>query len=347
MDNQKYDEIMRQITADLTGDPDKDLPYLKAQMEMYKDHELGTEIVRACGRLIFEALPKDTKKELNQSFSNYMTGIDSTLEEVKFNIYKNDPGKALNLMEGLMEKVEALPMFRDDEVSTYFTFEEPFEEILYTITRKPEKTVRQASIPFAEIYFLYGNILFEVGRYEDARAALEKAMRWNPMSARIAFEHAETYKIIGDIDKTEQLTKEIFKIAFKPALLARCYRNLGYIFIEKQKLREAIACYYLSLQYEPDSKQAQSELYYINQQYGVDIDPPTMQGMKDTAKAAQFPLGPDEDILGIAYTLGKQCLDEKKYDLAEYLLQILYDLTDDPDIGKLIELIPRTNEKLN
>ena len=91
MDKKKYDEIMREITSGLTGDPDKDLPYLKAQTEMYKDHELGTEIVRACGRLIYEVLPEDTKKKLSQHFSNDMTGIDSTLEEVKFNIYKKDP----------------------------------------------------------------------------------------------------------------------------------------------------------------------------------------------------------------------------------------------------------------
>jgi hypothetical protein len=56
---------------------------------------------------------------------------------------------------------------------------------------------------------------------------------------------------------------------------------------------------------------------------------------------------PCEDILGIAYSVGKRCLDEKKYDLAAYLLNIVYDLTDDQDIGKLIELIPKNDEKLN
>ena len=58
-----YDGIMRNITAGLTGDADKDGIYLNEQMEKYKEHEFATEIIRACGRIFYELIPDDKKKK--------------------------------------------------------------------------------------------------------------------------------------------------------------------------------------------------------------------------------------------------------------------------------------------
>lgn len=57
MDYQSFDSIMQAITSGLTNDPKHDLPYLKEQLETYKDHPLGQEILRACGRLIWSMMP--------------------------------------------------------------------------------------------------------------------------------------------------------------------------------------------------------------------------------------------------------------------------------------------------
>ena len=101
-----YDEIMREISAGLTGDTEKDTVYLKEQMEKYKEHELAKDIVRACGRLFYELIPEDKKKELAQVIDNDMSGIHAVLDEVKFNVFKKDFGRALELMENLVEKTE-------------------------------------------------------------------------------------------------------------------------------------------------------------------------------------------------------------------------------------------------
>ena len=347
MGSKTYDEIMREITSGLTGDPKKDIPYLKSQSEMYKDHELSEEILRGCGRLLYEALPEDSKEGIGRALQNDTSGMEATLEEIRFNIYKKDLDKAFNLMEGLIKEIEAVPMFEDDSVSEYHTFSEPFEETLYKHMSKTGKVSRQAPISYSDIYYQYGSLLFEMKRYEDARSALQKAIRWNPTNAAIAFEHAETYKVMGDLDKAEALTKEIFRIAFRPADLARCYRNLGYIYIEREMIREAIACYYISMQYDPDSTNTQSELYYIEQHFNVSVESPSFEEVKEIAERCDLPIGADDVVLGIAYTMGKQALDDKKYDIAEYMLQIVYDLTEDEDVAKLIEFIPRVDEKLH
>ncbi len=56
-----FEKIMREITSGLTGDSGKDIKYLMDQMEKYKEHEMGKEIIRACGRLLYQCVPEDKK----------------------------------------------------------------------------------------------------------------------------------------------------------------------------------------------------------------------------------------------------------------------------------------------
>lgn len=103
-----YDEIMKSITQGLTGDFDTDRQYLMNQMENYKDHDLGKEIVRACGRLLYSILPEDKKEEIARVMQTDELGVEATLDEVRFNIYKKDYEKADVLMKALVTKVEDL-----------------------------------------------------------------------------------------------------------------------------------------------------------------------------------------------------------------------------------------------
>ena len=62
------EKILKEITSGLTGDNTKDMQYLKEQSEKYKEHEYAKEILRACGRLMYELIPSDKKKELENGF---------------------------------------------------------------------------------------------------------------------------------------------------------------------------------------------------------------------------------------------------------------------------------------
>lgn len=76
------DTILKEITAGLTGNSKDDLAYLKGQMENYKDHELSQEILRACGRLMYELIPEDKKKELENLIGNDAKGTEATIKEI-------------------------------------------------------------------------------------------------------------------------------------------------------------------------------------------------------------------------------------------------------------------------
>lgn len=332
-----YDEIMRKITAGLTGDEEKDRAYLKEQMEKYKDHELSTEIVRACGRLFYDLIPEDKKKELAQFMQNDMSGISAVLDEVRFNIFKKNFDKALELMENLVEKTENNPMYQNDSVTEYFSFASVFEFFMYIQRYKTDKEIKWIEYPYSSIYLQYGSLLIDLKRYEEANQILEKAVRWNPMSAKIMYEYAETFKIIGQFDKFIEMTKKGFSVAYTKNEVARGYRNWGYYFVEMKKYQAAIGCYLLSLQYEKDNKNAQSELYYIHQLTNGTIKQPTLEELETIAEIEGFSMEVDRDVLGIAYAYGKHFIEDGELEGAKAMFEIVYELTDDEEVKSILD----------
>ena len=66
------------------------MAYLKEKCEEYKDHEFATEILRACGRMMYDLMPDDSKKEMEEALDKDMYGTEAALDEAKFNIYKKN-----------------------------------------------------------------------------------------------------------------------------------------------------------------------------------------------------------------------------------------------------------------
>lgn len=344
-----FEEIMQEITSGFTGDSDKDLAYLKEQAEKYKDHEMSKEILRACGRLMYEHLPDDKKADIGQYINNDVESWYSILEEARFNHFQNNKEKALALIESLVKRIEDMTdsgMFANDAVSEYYCFNGPMETTLYFVNTGVQKTLRAPDrFPFATVYLFYGSLLIDFDRIDDAQAALKKAVRWNPANAEISFEYAETYKMKGEFEDYFKLSLDIFKYAYTPQDLARCYRNIGFYFIEKKLWQEAMGCYILSLEFKRDSKNAQSELYYINQMTNGKVKEPSIDFIKATAEKYGFPVGADNNVLGVAFTLGKEFAEQNNFAGAKHFFGIVYELTNDEDIKNMIAALPDSNDK--
>ena len=172
-------------------------------------------------------------------------------------------------------------------------------------------------------------------RYQEAQEALKRALRLNPVSTEINFEYIETYKVLGDMETFYQLSKEALRYAFKSADVARCYRNIGFYFIEKEKYREAMGCFKMSTIYEA-SKTASSEMYYIHQVTQGKAELPSQEEMEQIAVKNGFPMGPDQDVLGMSYAFGKHAYDDGHKQVAQYFWSITYDLTGSDEIKALL-----------
>ena len=337
----KVDKIIKSITDGRTGDNEKDIQYLMEQTEKYKNHEFSKEILRECGRLLYERLPEGSKPRIDKIIDDEMLSYESTLQKVRAAQHERRYDEALSLIEELIKKTDNPEWFKDDKVSEYHCFHEFFEELLYREYAKPTKTLRNPGFPFDTIYFQYGSLLLDLKRPEDAELALITALRWNPANASIALERAEACKWQGNIDDFFKHSIESFKYAFRPKQLGRCFRNVGYYFSEKKMWKEAVSCLTLSLQFDRTSELAFSELYYVQDKSGEKaeqlIDHDFTQKM---CKKYGIPFGINDTILELAYSYGNHFAKEGDNEGARYCWQILYDLTGDEKVKKMIEDLP-------
>ncbi len=331
-----FEQILNKITSGLSGDSQKDIKYLHEQCEKYKDHEFSKEINRACSRMIYELMPGDDKENIERMIKNNAKSIEAMIKEIRFNVFEQNIDNAIKLSKALVDKVESNMMFENDNVSEYYTFDELFEELLYCYHNKPQRDVRRATIPYSEIFFIYGNLLFEKKEYSLAREYLKKALRWNPVSCTIAFEYIETFKVERNFTEFYELTKNQFKYAYKPKDVARCYRNLGFYFVEVENYTAAALYYTVSMMYDSDNKTAQSELYYIENTAPSGYKKPTFDLLKKYEKEYGLPTGVDEDVVGIAYAYSQQSIKDGEIDFAVYFLEIVCSLIKDDNLNKLL-----------
>lgn len=237
-----------------------------------------------------------------------------------------------------IERVEKLNLYQDGQAD-YYDFNTLMEMVMFQRKHPELKRLADIEEPLNKLYAMYGSILLELGELDKAQEALEIAMDWNPMSADIAFEYAEVFKQRKDFAGMKKITVEIFPIAYKRHEIARCYRNIGYYFIEKQLWDEAVGSYLLSMTFaEAEGRySAEQELKYIYDETNGEASRPSLGAMKSYSQKYNFPLGPDSGIIETALLYGKTMLANKKYQHASYFLDIAYKLTESKELKELLD----------
>lgn len=329
-----FQETINQIFKGLTGDNKADIKYLNKQMEHHKDDENSTEIIRALSRKIFELLPDEAKTELNQIIGNEVDTINSTVEEAKFQLSQNNPVKAEELLRSV---IDSIPFeFKDDEECGYFCFDDALEIAIFAISEKYEKTIRKATYDFAQIYFMYAYSLIENQKIDKAEEALKTALKWNPVSTTIMEELSEVYKMKKDYENYLYWSKRIIQYASSSKMLARGYRNIVYYYCDIEEYEKSASIYYFSRYFE-ESKQVTSELFYIAEQLGKLPEAPEPDSIKSLLEQEDIQYGASDFVIGTAYQIAKSCLENNDIKSAIYYLYVVYDLTHDDEIKKIIE----------
>ena len=338
-----FDDILKQITEGLSGDAEQDIAYLNEQATAYSDHEQAQEIARACGRMIYERLPEEERqKAFDAMMEEDIRPMEAALSEARALIAANDLEKAQTVLEDLVDKADDAKkrgLFQDDAMSEYYCFSEPFEEMLYMFRKKPEREVRRSMIPFADIYSLYGQLLMARGDDRAANYVLKEAVRWNPANAAISFDYAASFKKLGDMEKFMEITRGIFSYAFRPADLARCYRNVGDYFIHHEQWAEAKGCILFGMQFDEDAPDAKKALAYIDEKTNGEAVAPAIEIMEALAAIHDFPLSADENIVQLSYMYGQGFLNQNNTDAARYFLGIAYGLTEAEELKLILDKI--------
>lgn len=337
MDDQSFDSIMQAITSGLTNDPKHDLPYLKEQLETYKDHPLGQEILRACGRLIWGMMPQDKVEELELIMGNDQKAVQATLDEVMFNLKMGNREKALQLIEPLAQKYARLMdegWGQDDSQSAYFDFNSPVEQIVWAIHSNETREFRKVPAPYTRIFMYCASCLYDAGRHEEAIEYLQRAIRWNPSNPILRFELGENYKRMGDITNYDCILDELHPYIATPEDLARYHRAKGYVAIERGFFKLAAAHLVISTYFE-QSATAQSEIMFIKAKYGEDYTGMTLHDAAEVLGKNDQPIGANERTLGGMVQLLRLATDHDDIELAYQLARDLYMLTGDEEFADI------------
>lgn len=330
----EYSEIIDEIKSQLTGNDEEDRKYLLEQMEKYKEHKLSKEIIKECARMLYDLLPINTQARLSDAIEEDAEKIKEKIKQIRKCVAERKLDDAMEQCINLIDEVESTHFFNEDEVSEYYSFDNLFKRILFEHYHKTQKEIRESGIPYDEIYYIYGNILFELKRYDEAKEYLEKALKWNPTSSVIAFEYIELFKVKKDYETFFKLTKDHFKYAFQRKDVARCFRNYGYYFIEKQDYSPAITCYLFSELYE-QSDIAENQIKYIkSKDETADVD---IELIEKYGEKYGFETRASKEAIDIAYAWAMKAIEEERKDFAIYFLSIVDDLIDDEEVKETLK----------
>jgi tetratricopeptide (TPR) repeat protein len=289
-----YGEVIEGVKGSLTGDFAHDGALLTSVAQSCGDHPQAREIRRELGRMLADMAPDDVKAKFVQITEGYEEGFEPGLAEARAQMRAGNFTGARVLLEGLIGRYGAgTGLFLDDSVSEYRHFANDFEVGLYVRLYPSTKHLRKLPQDRAALYTDYGAVLLELRDADGASAALQEALRVNPVSTDAMFELGEVMKLTGRKREFRELTLRALVVAHSLATLARAYRNLGYLAVEDEDFDLAVACYCMSLAIDRDHAQtAQSELFYIQQVTGRTLDLPDRQAVEAKLARSGIQVGP-------------------------------------------------------
>ena len=329
-----YEKIIEEIKSNLGENKELNRKYLSSQIERYSDHPYSKEIIREISRMMWDCLSDEEKEEFI-SISEKENPIMDILNEVSEFIEVGDYDAALDKLDAFMETFPG--MFEDDRVSEYHSFTNPLEEMLFRKYIGAEKEVRLIpdNKPILDLYYVYGFLLFENNQLQKAEESLKKARKINPVSARIILELSEIYKLhTYSFNKFYIYTTEALRYSYYPQDIARCYRNLGYYYIEENKLDIAVALFKYSMNFEL-SIMAYNELHYIESK-GQSIDL-SRDEVNQLLESTNIQIGVNPFILDTLYGFAEEYEKNILFNQSLYFYELISNLTDDEKVAQKIK----------
>lgn len=334
-----YDEIIRKIKSNLGSNNDLNKQYLSSQIEVYKDHPYNIEIIKEISRMMWDCLSEDEKQEFI-SITEKENPIKDILDDIYFDIENGNYQKALEVLE---EFIKTFPnMYEDDKINEYHYFTNPLEEIIFRNYIGTEKELRYIpeNEPLLDLYYVYGFLLLESQRHEEAEKYLKKAIQINPVSARTILELTEIYKThTHTLNKCFTRTCDALKYSYHPQDIARCYRNLGYYYVEENDMKTALALYIYSMEYEM-SPLAYAEIKFIQTKTDMDL---SLKESVEIIKSKNIQLGVNSFILETIDEFIDEYNENNLYNQLLYFLELKFNLTND---DATLEMIGETRKKL-
>ena len=228
-------EIIEDVFGDLTSDYDSNLELLEMKKEKYKSHPRYASLLDKI--LIKEKtyLDNKSKEAFKEMVSKYTDSIEYGISLANEYFEKGkieDAKKALEITIKSFSK-----SYINDEFGNviYFTNEE--EKEIFSKINKDEREVIECPVNKAYVYFMYGRILLEENKTNEALLSFDLAKTYNPFLKEAYFFKVLLLKVNKKFDEAKEELLKAHKYIYKHEDLGDFYYFVGnycYKFINKE-----------------------------------------------------------------------------------------------------------------
>ncbi len=327
-----YNDIYNELKNKMGEDKTANEAMLRKEAERFI-REKNNDGIAAAGDLIMENMPEEKRNEIIRITHIDGVRLDQYYDKIDKLVDERNITEAKLLAEKLYKKITV--EFKETEKERFVSLRNPFEENLFQLMYKTDKTLTRAPYDFARYITTYAYILTEAGSPLDAIPVLQKAIEFNPVDCGPKFELAEVYKRLKNKKRLIEITQETLKVASSPNAIARCYANMGYILTDFQAFEDAAAFYTASVMAAPNPS-IPLEMQHLADLKGSPVRYIGREKMEEIMQKYDIKFGPDPQVVTVAAQLSSYYLGKDDIPNALRALKITYGLTGDENIKNII-----------
>lgn len=326
-------EILTQLQMEKTGDLEKDLKHLRDAAYDLRKEPNADELVKAIAEYAYSIMPEQTRKEMEQL--TYVDGMrmDEAFSRALKLVDSGDTAAAEPLLKAISDKIAEHYEHGDTK---YFSFRNPFEYHMYRYFYPDDTVFERAPFDFAHYLEVYGFTLLNNRKAREAVKVLERAIKFNPVSADMRFEIAEAYKFMHARARLLEACQDTLPLCTSPDRIARVLANMGYYCYEVGDLYEAAVFYFESIRFSP-RKTVELELQDTVRRMKVEgkkFAPPTHGQTIDVYEKYSMKQPPNSELVNLAVTMAHEAQKYQRPDLEGLFTRVAFDLTNDPEFAK-------------
>jgi len=225
---------------------------------------------------------------------------------------------------------------KKDKGKIYMSLNHIMEYYLYEVYFEPDEDVDILDIPIGEYYRTFGELCQTMKKYKAAEDAYKKALSWNPVDLDSYLGLAESYKYQNMLNRFLEVTRQAYRYCCTRATMARYYRNIAYYYLASYKPEIARDTYqYSNVYYHTEN--ADSELKYIEEAINEKTPEIDIRRIQGVFKDESIEPGPDSKTIGVIYRVGELMMQDEDLALARDCFSIVYDITQEPQLGSLLD----------
>ena len=273
------------------------------------------------------------------------TTMTDDLERAEGLMLQGQPEQARDLLARLAEDAEE---YVDRNCPTteevqWFSFPTLFERLAYRRVEEDSRELRDVGEPLDRLYNDLALASVQVGDYDEAMAALKRAVRWNPMDCSYRLNLADLFRVSGDVQEYLALTYSVFERASDARHLIRAFVNFSGWFASTEKPRAAAAALRAARAFDLADSSLEAAL---DQAAGTDCDPDLVSDaeMSELLAAEGLPDGANAEIAVCLLMCAGDAAAAGARDVAANLTLRARDLVGEPAAKALLELIHETDE---